>query len=74
MKNTPIYFDIDGKIYSPDCCAPLENATRQQEIEMHTLARDHYPGIRLKENELEHIQSIGYWNDTKQQSWDLEWH
>lgn len=74
MKNTPFYLDIDGKIYSPDCCAPLENATRQQEIEMHTLARDHYPGIPLKEDELENIKSIGYWNATKQQSWDLEWH
>lgn len=60
MNNISFYLDIDGKMYSPDCCAPLEKATQQQEIEMHTLARDHYPGIRLKENELENIKSIGY--------------
>lgn len=74
MKNTPFYLDIDGKMYDPDCCAPLKTATQQRNIEMYTLARDHYPGIQLKEDELENIKSIGYWNATKQQAWELEWH
>lgn len=73
MKKTSFFLD-DGKAYNPDSCAPLENAAKRQEVDMCVLARDHYPGIRLKEDELEHIKSIGYWNATKQQSWELDWH
>lgn len=74
MKDAPSYSDIDGKIYNPDSCSALEKAAMRQEVEMYVLARDHYPGIRLKEGELEGIKSIGYWSATKQQSWELEWH
>lgn len=74
MNDTLTYADLDGKIYNPDCCHNLEVASMQQSIQMHGLARGHYPGRRLLNNQLSTIKSIGYWNATKKQSWDLDWH
>ena len=68
------FSDIDGKIYNPDRCEPLEQAEQQNEIELCALSRDHYPGFPLKKGELPGIKSIGYWNATKKQKWDLDWH
>ncbi len=65
---------IDEVIYYPDSCTPLENAWQAGDVEMHVLARGTYPGYALKEGELNHIKSIGYWNSEKIQNWGLDWH
>lgn len=74
MKHGSVYTDLDGMTYDPDCCGPLEAAAKAGNIEMYVLARDHYPGTRLLEHELTGIKTIGYWNATKKQSWELGLH
>jgi len=64
----------DEGIYYPDSCVPLTLAWREGQVEMYTLARETYPGVPLKEYELEGIKSIGYWNSEKIQNWGLDWH
>lgn len=74
MTNNSIYTDLDGRIYNPDCCSPLEEAAKREDLDMRVLARDHYPGERLAEDELTGIKTIGYWSAAKKQSWELGFH
>lgn len=70
----PRFIDIDGKVYNADSCVPLNNAWKQGDIELHTLARGTYPGHQLSNRELSGIKSIGFWDSRKTQNWGLGWH
>lgn len=71
----PKYYDpIEKRTYEADSCMPLRQAWNNDEFELTTLARGTYPGKRLKNDELEGIKSIGFWDIKKLQNWGLEWH
>lgn len=64
----------EGKTYKPDSCQALKKAHEDQLIELEGLSRLQYPGKRIPANALKGINSIGYWNATKNQNWGLDWH
>ena len=70
----PRFIDIDGKVYNADSCIPLNNAWKNGDIQLHTLARGTYPGHQLGQKELTGIKSIGFWDSNKTQNWGLDWH
>ena len=75
MEKRAKFYDPGGKLsYRADNCSPVKNAAEAGELELTTLARDAYPGMRLSKHELTGIKSIGYWNIKKIQNWGLEWH
>ncbi len=69
----PIYKE-SGKTYHADSCDPLSIAVRNSSVELRALSRGTYPGMRLKDDELEGLRSVGYWDAKHPQSWGLEWH
>jgi len=64
----------DEENYYPDTCSSLGQAWKDGHVELQALVRGAYPGHLLKDNELEGIKSIGYWNSEKMQNWGLDWH
>jgi len=74
MNNNTTYHESNGIIHNADSCTPLEAAWKKNEIELHTLARGSYPGIRLKDDELCNLKSIGYWDAKAAQNWGLDFH
>ncbi len=74
MRTNISYIENDGGIHNPDSCTPLETAWQEKEIELHTLARDTYPGTRLEDDELSNVKSVGYWNAKTTQKWGLDFH
>lgn len=75
MERRAKFYDPDGKLaYKADNCSPVKSAADAGDLELTTLARDAYPGIRLGKSELAGVKSIGYWNIKKLQNWGLEWH
>lgn len=69
----PIYADQRGR-YRADTCAPLSDAVERGEIELHAIARGHYPGRRLEKSELPGVKTVGYWDAPRLQNWGLPWH
>lgn len=74
MESKTCYFDLNGDVYNADTCSPLEDAAERNDISLEVFARGHYPGYRLSDDELLSVKSVGYWDATKAQSWELEWH
>lgn len=71
----PKYYDpIEKRTYEADSCVPLQRAWANDELELTALTRGTYPGEKLKNDELEGVKSIGYWDIKKLQNWGLEWH
>jgi AraC-like DNA-binding protein len=71
----PKYYDPKEKLtYKADSCVPLRQAWQNNELELNALARGTYPGQKLKNDELEGLKCIGYWDIKKFQNWGLEWH
>ncbi|WP_066632444.1 AraC family transcriptional regulator [Labilibacter marinus] len=74
MRTDISYIALDGGIYNPDSCTPLERAWINDEIELTTLARGTYPGRTLIDAELSQVKSIGYWDAKTIQNWGLDYH
>lgn len=64
----------EGKTYKPDNCSALKEAHGKNLIELEGISRLKYPGKRIPDNALKGINSIGYWNATRNQDWGLNWH
>jgi AraC-like DNA-binding protein len=73
MTLLPIYQE-HGKTYEPDACLPLLRGVHEGKVQLHALARGHYPGKKLSRNALTGVKSIGFWDATHQQDWGLDWH
>lgn len=58
----------------PDSCEPLNKAAGKGEILLHTFARGTYPGIRIPDDVLVGIKSIGFWDAHNDQHWGLPFH
>lgn len=69
-----IRFKVHDKIYLSDTCVNLAAAASRSEVFLNALSRDSYPGRILKENELQGVKTIGYWDAQKSQNWGLDWH
>lgn len=64
----------NGEVYFADTCQPLKEAAQNKLVQMEAWGRFNYPGIKLSENELKGVNSVGYWDATFQQNWGLGWH
>lgn len=64
----------DPERYVADDCAPLVAAAARGAVQLHSLARSHYPGRRLPGASVPELLSIGYWDAQTPQAWGLEWH
>jgi len=73
IENNPIYRE-KGQEYHSDTCTPLLQAWNTGKIELNAWARLNYPGMRLAENVLPGVASIGFWNAHQEQDWGLDWH
>ena len=68
------HYTEEGKTYKPDNCKALKEAHSKNLIELEGLSRLKYPGKRIRDDALKGINSIGYWNATRNQDWGLDWH
>ncbi len=73
QQHTPIYKE-HGRTYHADSCDPLIEAVERGELELVTHGRATYPGKRIPDKVLPGLQSVGYWDARKKQSWGLPWH
>jgi len=64
----------NGEVYFADTCQPLKEAAQKNLVQLEAWGRFNYPGIKLQENELKGVNSVGYWDATFQQNWGLGWH
>ncbi len=69
-----VKFKDHGKIYLSDTCVNLAAAAYRGEVLLNALSRDSYPGRILKDNELQGVKTIGYWDAQQLQNWGLDWH
>lgn len=69
----PSFRDLDD-VYYADTCEPLNQALKTGAIQMTALARGHYPGQPLLQNEIPGVRTAGLWDASQQQDWGLDWH
>lgn len=69
----PTFRDLDV-VYHADTCEPLTEAVKAGAIQMSALARGHYPGLPLRQNEVPGLRTVGLWDASQQQNWGLDWH
>lgn len=69
-----IAYRDQNEMFYPDTCVALKNAAAAGEVDLHALAREHYPGERLAGGALEGIRTVGFWDARSDQSWGLDWH
>ncbi|MBT9189574.1 MULTISPECIES: AraC family transcriptional regulator [Zobellia] len=62
------------EIYSADRCESLISAADSGDLEVKGLRRSNYPGLKLPDEVLPGIYSLGYWDAKKNQDWGLGWH
>lgn len=70
----PLVFEDAGKVFRPDACEPLKQAADRGEVELQGWARGNYPGLRIPDDVLPGVRSIGVWDAHKRQSWSLGEH
>lgn len=73
LRAEPIYRSRRAR-FPIDSCAPQSAAVRRGKIKLQALTKGHYPGTRLKPDQLPGITSIGFWTGTGTQDWGLEAH
>ncbi len=64
----------DRAVYHVDTCAALSAAAAAGDLELRALARDSYPGTRLRTREMPELRTVGYWDAARRQNWGLDWH
>lgn len=57
-----------------DSCGPQFAAMRDGKIRLCALTKGHYPGIKVGRENLQGINSIGFWDGVGSQDWGLEPH
>ncbi len=73
QQRAPIYKE-SGRTYHADSCDPLIEAVEKGELELMAHGRATYPGKPIPDQVLPGLQSVGYWDARKEQSWGLPWH
>lgn len=71
--NIPILRD-QGNVYYADTCEPLRVAVANEQVHMHALARENYPGDPIPESAPEEVRTVGFWDAARKQNWGLDWH
>lgn len=75
MKNgRDVFFRAGREMHRADDCRPLVDAVREGTVELHALARGHYPGDRLRVAEAPGVSSLGYWRAAGRQRRGLAAH
>ena len=69
----PAFKDAEG-VHFADTCDPLRLAVADQQLEMHALARENYPGEPFPGASLGEVRTVGFWDASRPQHWGLEWH
>ncbi len=67
-------FRAGAEVYQADNCDPVVRAMDAGRIEVHAVARGHYPGRRLAKRALPGVCTLGYWDISTPQDWGLDWH
>lgn len=70
----PAIFQADGSEHTADACESYDNAIKQGDIRGDAWARGQYPGKVLKNNVLNGICTIGYWDCDRDQDWYVKSH
>ncbi len=73
MITKPTYRAHNAR-YEIDRCEPQNRAIETGKINFHALTKGHYPGIRVPENILPGLNSIGFWNAGGAQDWGEDPH
>ncbi len=64
----------EGVIYHADTCEPVDNAIKNNLIELSGFGRNGYPGTELPTTCLDCLLAVGHWNVKSEQNWGLGWH
>ncbi len=67
-------FRDHGSIYYADTCEPLRKAVGADQIGLHALARENYPGDPIPQDAPAEVRTVGYWDASRKQDWGLGWH
>lgn len=67
-------FEAPHDIWMADTCQPLDDAWRRGDVALEAFARGTYPGVRLPENTLAGLKTVGFWDAPREQAWGLDWH
>lgn len=70
----PLVFENAGRVFRPDTCEPLKEASRQGRIGLAGWARGSYPGSQMPRHVLPGVRSIGVWSANREQDWSLGEH
>lgn len=73
LADIPAFKDAEG-IHFADTCDPLRLAIADNQLEMHALARENYPGDPFPGASLGEVRTVGFWDASRPQLWGLEWH
>lgn len=73
LDDIPSFKDNEG-LHFADTCDPLRVAVQDNQLEMHALARENYPGDRFPGDSLSEVRTVGFWDASRPQNWGLEWH
>ena len=71
---TPVVFQDQDKVYYADTCEPLKEAAERGDVQLQAWSRGSYPGLRLPENSLPEVSSLGIWDASRHQTWGLDLH
>lgn len=74
MKKLPPKLELKGKIYVADRCKDVLDAQKANNLQLNTLVRSGYPGTPLRNNELDGVLTLGFWDAAKEQRWGLNTH
>ncbi len=74
MRQNPLVYQEEGKIFHADTCRPLVEAAAAGQLQMVAWGRFNYPGVRIRKHLLPKVNSIGYWDAHLHQEWGLGWH
>ncbi len=70
----PAIFQADGSEHTADACEDYRMAIQQGDIRGDAWSRGQYPGQLLKNNALDGICTIGYWDCDRDQDWFVKPH
>ncbi|WP_417247632.1 AraC family transcriptional regulator [Celeribacter sp.] len=70
----PAIFQADGSEYTADACVDYRNAIERGDLRGGAWVRGQYPGKHLKNNVLDGVRAIGYWDCDRDQDWYVKPH
>ena len=73
-STAPLVFENAGRVFRPDTCERLKEASRNGRISLAGWARGSYPGRSMPRHVLPGVRSIGVWSANREQDWSLGEH